>query len=386
MSRKKTAWVRIGKIAALVIPAVLLILLFPVNDYDDSVRIRNFYLETPNSLDVVVMGSSEDYAGYSPVLAYEEYGFTSYPYVFSANDFSIFEEQLDEVLRVQSPKMIVVNIAELINLRTHDDTVLREFLAGIPLSWHKIQMIREYGDSEEILSYYFPFIVNHGKADRQTLADYIQTNAAVRRRGYSLLKGTITYTGTGEYWDGPYVAPRNTSGDTSIAQLQPEVIEQCRDVLDVCRKHPDIQFVFINLPHRITTESRYREYQEVNAAGALIEEAGFDYINLESMTDEIGIVPEADFYNNHHMNLYGQYKATRFLCDLLTRNYDIEPRAISPKDQARWDTCVEFSKLYYQLFEEGFRSRQSVEDGRWLKEDASLFKAIEEMKRESKTN
>ncbi len=386
MSRKKTVWVRIGKIAALVIPVVLLILLFPVNDYDDSVRIRNFYLETPNSLDVVVMGSSEDYAGYSPVLAYEEYGFTSYPYVFSANDFSIFEEQLDEVLRVQSPKMIVVNIAELINLRTHDDTVLREFLAGIPLSWHKIQMIREYGDSEEILSYYFPFIVNHGKADRQTLADYVQTNAAVCCRGYSLLKGTITYTGTGEYWDGPYVTPRNTSGDTSIAQLQPEVIEQCRDVLDVCRKHPDIQFVFINLPHRITTESRYREYQEVNAAGALIEKAGFDYINLESMTDEIGIVPEADFYNNHHMNLYGQYKATRFLCDLLTRNYDIEPRAISPKDQARWDTCVEFSKLYYQLFEEGFRSRQSVEDGRWLKEDASLFKAIEEMKRESKTN
>lgn len=386
MSRKKTVWVRIGKIAALVIPVVLLILLFPVNDYDDSVRIRNFYLETPNSLDVVVMGSSEDYAGYSPVLAYEEYGFTSYPYVFSANDFSIFEEQLDEVLRVQSPKMIVVNIAELINLRTHDDTVLREFLAGIPFSWHKIQMIREYGDSEEILSYYFPFIVNHGKADRQTLADYVQTNAAVRCRGYSLLKGAITYTGTGEYWDGPYVTPRNTSGDTSIAQLQPEVIEQCRDVLDVCRKHPDIQFVFINLPHRITTESRYREYQEVNAAGALIEKAGFDYINLESMTDEIGIVPEADFYNNHHMNLYGQYKATRFLCDLLTRNYDIEPRAISPKDQARWDTCVEFSKLYYQLFEEGFRSRQSVEDGRWLKEDASLFKAIEEMKRESKTN
>lgn len=386
MSRKKTVWVRIGKIAALVIPVVLLILLFPVNDYDDSVRIRNFYLETPNSLDVVVMGSSEDYAGYSPVLAYEEYGFTSYPYVFSANDFSIFEEQLDEVLRVQSPKMIVVNIAELINLRTHDDTVLREFLAGIPLSWHKIQMIREYGDSEEILSYYFPFIVNHGKADRQTLADYVQTNAAVCCRGYSLLKGTITYTGTGEYWDGPYVTPRNTSGDTSIAQLQPEVIEQCRDVLDVCRKHPDIQFVFINLPHRITTESRYREYQEVNAAGALIEKAGFDYINLESMTDEIGIVPEADFYNNHHMNLYGQYKATRFLCDLLTRNYDIEPRAISPKDQARWDTCVEFSKLYYQLFEEGFRSRQSVEDGRWLKEDASLFKAIEEMKRERKTN
>lgn len=386
MSHKKTAWVRMLKIAALMIPMLLLISLFPVNDYDDSVRIQNFYLETPNSLDVVVLGSSEDYAGYSPVLAYEEYGFTSYPYVFSANDFSIFEEQLEEVLRVQSPKMILVNIAEIINLRPHDDTVLRQFLAGIPFSWHKVEMIHAYGDSKEILSYYFPFIVNHGKADAETLADYIKGNTAVRHRGYSLLKGAITYTGTGEYWDGPYVTPINTTGDHSVTELEPDVIGQCQYVVDVCRKHPDIQFVFINSPHRLTTESRYHAYQEINAAGALIEESGFDFINLESMTDEIGIDPEADFYNNHHMNLHGQYKTTRFLCDLLTKEYGLVPGAHSEEDQAKWDTCVEFQKLYYQLFEEGFRSRQSVEDGRWLKEDIQLLTKLEEMKQQNGMN
>lgn len=379
---KKLTWIRAGKLAALAVPALLLMLLFPVNDYADAVRIRNFYLESPNSLDVVVLGSSEDYAGFSPVLAYEEYGFTSFPYVFSANDFSIFAEQLEEVLRVQSPSMIVVNIGELTTLRPHDDTVLREFLAGIPLSAHKVSMIRKYGDPKEILSYYIPFIVNHGKADRRMLGDYLKTNAAVHRRGYTLLKGAITFTGSGENWDGPYVTPINTSGDHSTTQLWPEVIAQCQTVLEACGKHPEIQFVFINSPHRLTTEERYRDYQRINAAGELIEEAGYPFLNLESMTDEIGIVPETDFYNNHHMNLYGQYKTTRYLCRILTEQYHLEPRDLSSADRERWDTCVSYRGLYERLFEEEVASRQTWEDGRWLQEDAWLLTRLEEMKRE----
>ena len=61
----KTTWIRIVKIAAVLLPAVLMILFMPVNDFGDAPRIRDFYLEEPNSLDVVVMGSSEDYTGYS---------------------------------------------------------------------------------------------------------------------------------------------------------------------------------------------------------------------------------------------------------------------------------------------------------------------------------
>lgn len=379
----KTIVIRTIKIIALLLPAALLVLLFPVNDFGDAPRIQNFYLEEPNSLDVIILGSSENYAGYSPVLAYEEYGFTSYPFVFSANAFSLFEGQLEEVLRVQSPKMIVVDIAELIYPERDSDTVFRQFMAGIPLSRHKIELVHKYGDPEQILSYFFPFYVNHGKSDLTTLWKYTEENAGVRQRGYSLLKGTVTFTGSGENWDGPYVTPINTSGDHSTVELRPEIVEACQRVLDACRKHPEIQFIFINSPHRITTEERYLAYQTVNAAGALIESGGYDFINLESMTDEIGIVPETDFYNNHHMNLYGQYKATRFLCNILTEKYGLTPGQLSAGNQAKWDICVEYNHLYYQLFEENFQSRKPDEFGLWLQEDAWLLSKLEEMKQRS---
>lgn len=380
MNCKRTT-IRILKLTALLLPAVLLILLFPVNDFGDSVRIRNFYLEPQDSLDVIILGSSENYAGYSPVLAYEEYGFTSYPFVFSANDFTFFEEQLEEVLRVQSPKIVVVDVGEMLTIRNGSDTVLRQMAAGMPLSRLKTKMIAEHGDREHLLSYYLPFIVNHGKSDFKMVRTYIRNNMEVRGRGYSLLKGVVTFTGSGENWDGAYVTPINTSGDLSMAELPPEVIAQCRSVLEACAKHPEVQFLFINSPHRLTTAEKYLWYQEMNALGAMIRESGYPFYNMDSMTDEIGIVPEMDFYNNHHMNLCGQYKATRFLCDILTGDYGLVPRSQSAENRMNWDNCVEYSHLYYQLFEKEFQSRKPDEFGRWLLEDAFLIDELEEMKR-----
>lgn len=381
MNGKKSIWLRTVKIAALLLPAVLLILLMPVNDFGDAPRIQNFYLEEPDSLDMIIIGSSEDYAGFSPVLAYEEYGFTSYPYVFSANDFSLFKGQLEEALRVQSPQLVIVDIGEVVHPRGDEyDTVYRQFMAGIPLSKHKIQLFREYGDPEECLSYFFPFIVNHGKATPQKMLEYIKLNMATRRRGFSLLKGTVTFTGSGETWDGPYVTPMNTTGDHSTTEIDPQVRVDLQAMLEACKAHPEVQYLFINYPHRITTEERYREYQQINAMGEMIESNGFDFLNLESMLDDIGLVPETDFYNNPHLNLYGQYKVTRFLCEILTKEYNLQGRALSQKTRENWDTCVEYQHLYYQLFDEEFKARAPEEFGRWLQEDLWLLQKLEEMK------
>lgn len=383
MKGKQNAWLRTVKIMALLLPAILLITLMPANDFEDVPRIQNFYLEEKDSLDVVVMGSSEDYAGYSPVLAYEEYGFTSYPYVFSANDFSIFKGQLEEVLRVQSPQLIVVDIGEAVHPRSEDyDIVYRQFMAGMPMSVHKINMFLEYGEPEEFLSYFFPFIVNHGNATPEKLLEYIRLNTATRQRGYSLLKGVVTFTGSGENWDGPYVTPMNTTGDHSTVEMDPEVRKDLQAVLDACRANPQAQYLFINYPHRITTQERYLEYQQINAMGEMIEENGFEFLNLESMLDQIGLVPETDFYNNPHLNLYGQYKVTRFLCDYLVKECGVRGRELSPENRENWDTCVEYQHLYYQLFDEEFKAREPGEFGRWLQEDNWLLAKLEEMKQE----
>mgnify|MGYP002514958173 CR=1 FL=1 len=150
------------------------------------------------------------------------------------------------------------------------------------------------------------------------------------------------------------------------------------NVVDICRKHPDIQFLFINTPHRIANEEMYLNYRTVNAMGEYLRAEGYDFINMESMTDALGIVPETDFYNNAHLNLYGQYKITRFLGRTLVEEYGLESREQSSENQQRWDTCVAYQKRFYALFEEKVSQHVPGTFGLWLQEDTWLLDNLKE--------
>jgi len=76
------------------------------------------------------------------------------------------------------------------------------------------------------------------------------------------------------------------------------------------------------------------------------------------------------------MNLYGQYKTTRYLCDILTEEHGLQGRSLSPETREAWDNCVEYRKAYYQLFEKEFTTREAWEFGQWLQEDAWLLENL----------
>ena len=226
MNCNSVTWSRILKIAVLLILVALFVVFAPVGDLEDTRRIEDYYLEEPNSLDVVIMGASDVYAGYSPVLAYDEYGFTSYPYVMSGNYLSLFPGQLEAILQTQSPKLIVVEITEAVHSKgSNYDATFRQFIAGVPLSALKIRLIHELGNREHLLSYYLPFFVHHGSEDLKTLQKSAKISSITRRRGYSLLKGSLSFTGSGENWDGPYVTPINTTGDHSKADIPADIVQ-----------------------------------------------------------------------------------------------------------------------------------------------------------------
>ena len=59
----------------------------------NTLRIQGFYQEEDNSIDVVMIGASDVFTGFSPGLAYGEYGFTSYSYAVDANNIDFFKSQ-----------------------------------------------------------------------------------------------------------------------------------------------------------------------------------------------------------------------------------------------------------------------------------------------------
>ncbi|MBR2717577.1 MAG: hypothetical protein IKD79_07585, partial [Oscillospiraceae bacterium] len=114
---KKLFWQRAAKLVLLLLILALMVLFlqdFTFREYweygQGSIRVRGFYREPKNSLDAVLVGDSTIYAGYSPALAYETAGFTSYHYAIGANVCTTWEPITREILREQDPQLIVMDI------------------------------------------------------------------------------------------------------------------------------------------------------------------------------------------------------------------------------------------------------------------------------------
>lgn len=121
-------------------------------------RIKGFYLEDKNSLDVVLIGASEVYSDYSAGLAYDEFGFTSYPLATSGNTVAMFKSQLNEVLANQNPKLIAVEINGAIysdESLTENEANIRKYLDNTPLSINKVNTVLGQMPSEDKMSYIF---------------------------------------------------------------------------------------------------------------------------------------------------------------------------------------------------------------------------------------
>ena len=73
-------------------------------------RIKGYYLEDAGSLDVVLVGASEVYVDFASALAYERFGFTSYPYATQSSTILNYLAAVKEVVRTQRPKLIVIEI------------------------------------------------------------------------------------------------------------------------------------------------------------------------------------------------------------------------------------------------------------------------------------
>ena len=66
------------------------------NENESMVNVKGFYQEKRNSLDVVMIGPSELYADYSPPLAWNEFGYTSYNLAISGVPGNLYISMLKE--------------------------------------------------------------------------------------------------------------------------------------------------------------------------------------------------------------------------------------------------------------------------------------------------
>lgn len=313
---------------------------------DVKVRMDGFYLEDEDTLDVVFIGSSELYNDFSPGIAYGEYGFTSYALGTPEGSAALWEWQLEEVLRHQSPQLIVVeiNAALFDNAEAlYKDAVLRHFLDNIPLSRNKINAIKALPLQDNAISYYVPFIKYHGSADIGSSWLSAKTELQMESRGYSLLKGIYTNPKSID----PNQELIDVTNDNSTLDLLPDAEIYLRNFLDHCKEKGLNNVIFTRLPHRINSAEKYARYQRCNRAAQIIQEYGFPFINFEGKNEELGLSVHSDYYDNDHLNIAGQQKFTRYFSEYMINHLGLSPRELTSEQVTAWNESYSYTLRFY---------------------------------------
>jgi len=318
-----------------------------------------FYMEDEDSLDVVMIGASELYMGYVPAVAYRDYGITSYNYCVQSGPVYLWKYQVEEILKRQSPQLIIIEV----NGATYDQegldrtAPLRIVTDHMPLSMNKINLVKEHAFEDE-LSYIVPLIKYHSNwSDFRTNGKNMLGYMAIKKSGYNLTKGYMTYLYNVNPGQG-----MDLTEDYSSVDLYGKSEEYLRDFLEYC-KEKDVNVLFIRYPHIVSPGDRYRRYQCANRIGEIAGEYGYDFLNLDRHFDEIGLDFATDFRDGEHLNFYGSEKTTDYLIKYCIDNYGLTATDKSESQTVEWACCVGYyekmrrfyddNMMYYDVLPEG---------------------------------
>ncbi|MBP3796211.1 MAG: hypothetical protein J6I46_00365 [Ruminococcus sp.] len=300
-------------------------------------HIRNFYREPKNTIDVALIGSSEMYADYSAPLAYDRCGYTSYNLCFDGAVGLYYGSMLKEFMSRQDPQLVVIEVNGYFYTeeRSHQEGSVRKWLDNMHKNSNWAGEISKNIPREEQINYYFNLFKYHSNWARpegqtQRLKDLIRNDSTK----VSMMKSFGTRTATKS------VAKVKRKGSPKMYDFG----EQCLDeTISVCKELGIENVLFIRVPHKDKLDDKTSDRIE-----KIVTDAGYDYVNFERMSDQIGIDEDKDYYNGEHMNVFGNEKNTAFIADYISEHYDLDT-SHSEEVDAQWRECADYTKGIFEV-------------------------------------
>lgn len=338
-------------------------------------RVKGYFDEEKDSLDIVFMGASEVYSDIAPGYIYSSSGVTSYLFATQANSILNYKAQLKNILNTQKPRLIVIELnGALYGEREAEEVTkesnLRNYADNAPLDGVKLEWVAENA-KDNYSEYLFPLMKYHSVwSDFPGKMQYQQTVFQDKLRGYGYLKGilneTTVFKKTQQSYN-PYLAE---SGDSKRPLLS-ESEKALRDLLQFCKDEKLTNVVFARFPHIVVSRT-FDRFERSNTAGDIVKEYGFDYLNFEQEFLQTGLNEETDFYNLDHLNVYGQKKFTAYVMDTLKARYGVTPGEHSESVKNEWQTCADYYDAYY-TYSDGLIQKG---DRRELSENSELIDTL----------
>ncbi len=310
--------------------------------------IKGFYTEPEDSLDVVLVGASEVYAGYSPTEAWKEHGYTSYDLASAGVPGNLYKSMLKEVMRSQKPKVVVFEINGFLYNENYfkDSGSLHKYIDNMKISQNWIDTIREVIPEEEQGYYFSPLSTYHDNwKNPKGAIKSVVTKVLIRLHGRSNLKGLATFS---QY--------RNSKDKLTVdsgIMLTEQGKEYLEELCRTCQEEGVENVLFVRFPHLREVENKdvFPKVEEI------VKSYGYDFLNVTDY-ESLGLDKDHDFYNKDHMNYYGMRKFTTYFGEYLTQNYDL-PVQHDEAVEEEWAACTEKADEIFRQCEEDFEKGQT---------------------------
>ena len=300
----------------------------------DSKYVMQYYYEPENSLDGVVLGSSAAYRYWCPPEAFNRHGMAVYCYGIRSMPIFANKYYIDSILKTQDPEFIAIEMRSTTkDVGVYQTGHVRTAVNRLPnsiertkiLAWFMIFDIQHKTRISKIPSRY-GFPEDNGRADN--------SEKVIEQAGK--YKGWIPYS---DIEPAKLEKPEEVKG---VKEIDKYYEEDLIDLLEYCQG-VDCDIVFFATPFNGSEE----RMQQLNYTIDLIEESGFDVINLntEEAIDEMGLDYSKDYFNANHTSSSGAIKVTDYLSDIFAERYDL----LSHKGDALYES---WGKSYQEFAEE----------------------------------
>lgn len=294
-------------------------------DYRNYQWIAGFYEEPEDSLDAVYIGSSNCYAFWNPLVAWEKYGITVYPFNSNTQPIIAAEHLIKEVRKTQPDALFILNTNTLgekmmTNVRYH------YLLDYLPFSMNKLSLTQYLSEAaglsfEDSLEFYFPIIRYHTRWDELSYQDFhYEVDGLKGASAYRL------YLETAEDISKDYIITDETAAPPDF------ITEAFTSLLDYCDEE-DVNILFVTVPRAEESELIAKQ---INALNQQITDRGYPVLDLMDQPEVMGANPIRDYYNIGHMNVHGSVKYTQYLSEYLIEHYGFEDKR-GQAAYASWD-------------------------------------------------
>ncbi|MDX9697155.1 MAG: hypothetical protein RBT49_15295 [Bacteroidales bacterium] len=299
------------------------IVFFP-NWKTETSRMKTFYKQPKNSIDVLFLGTSTTLHAFSPLLLWDEYGFTSYNRATDVQLPIVTYYYLMESLKYQQPKVVVIDPRWLFfNYEVDDhEAWLRFAVDMMDISLTKVKLINEVMKSsknQSFVSYLFPLLRYHSRWNELTRLDFEEKSHIKYDflRGYSPFKNTCLCE-----WPANFMEPSQT-----IAELNPQAEYYFKKIIDLCAEEK-IEIVFVTVPKLMNWDySKYLAMQNYS------KENNIKYLdfNTTELIEVINLDPLNDFQDRYHLNNNGAIKISKHIGEYLSNMYNLPNKENKPE-------------------------------------------------------